>query len=129
MFRLNGHSFIILRHARDDHRHLPGTLKSQNIRLLQHESQLFIKVFLTLDILWCAEWTEEVWTHIANCCQFLPHRLALFDKRLFLWVFTSIVDCELCTQDIGPETKESHQMYVTKSPVRRDTKRSFLQEI
>lgn len=46
MFRLNGHSFIILRHARDDHRHLPGTLKSQNVRLLEHESQLLIKVFL-----------------------------------------------------------------------------------
>ena len=41
-------------------------------------------------------------THIANCCQLLPHRFTLFNERLFVWVFSSIIDCELCTQDIGP---------------------------
>lgn len=35
IFGLDDHSFIILQHARDEHRHLPWTLETQNICLLE----------------------------------------------------------------------------------------------
>lgn len=57
---------------------------------------------------------EQVWTHVANRRQLLPQRFALFDEWLFLRVFTSIIDCELCTQNIGPETNESYQMHLSE---------------
>lgn len=76
---------------------VPATQKQNSLRV----TGIF---FDTFELFW-----KSFWPHVTNSRQLLPQWFTLFDKWLLVRVFTSIINCELCAQNVGPDKRQQNQ--------------------